>query len=111
MKLLPGLSPELAKCAPGGSEDFLVFRPDERRGRQQHDVRGFDKSLRHSAMSVLKSAKHESLKVQVSALFIEDTLTDAAEQGRTCGVTQGGVIRPSQYFGGHQDLEAQFQTR
>jgi hypothetical protein len=60
LKLPPGLFPELAKGAPGRSEYTLVFRPDGRcRGRQQHDLRGFDKSLRHSAMSVLKPAKQE----------------------------------------------------
>ena len=69
-----------------------------------------DQSLHQPRMSALKTAKSEGLKAQVRALFIENTLTDASKQGRTCSISEGRIVRSSQQFRSYQNLETQFQT-
>src|SRR5579863_714982 len=111
MELAPCFPPKLPECALAGPEHHAVFRPDERcRGGQQHDVRSLDESLRQPPMPVPKAAQHEGLEEQMSALFVEEALTDASQQRRTRSIPQRGIIRSSQDFGGHENFEAQFEA-
>src|SRR5437764_9548982 len=69
-----------------------------------------DQSLHQPRVSALKTAKSKGLKAQVRALFVENTLTDASKQRRTCSISQGVIVRSSEQFCSYQNLEIQFQT-
>ncbi len=58
----------------------------------------------------MKAAERKRLEAEVRALFVENELADASEQGRPGSVAQRGIVGASEHFGSDQNLQAELKT-